>query len=65
MDTIVVEEIKENRWKEKEEKRLNRITDVGFVVGQTIQKVVEKWARAQFAIAWIPTIMKEVGNKFH
>jgi hypothetical protein len=65
MDMVVVEEIKEDRWKEREEKRLNKVTDVGFVVGQATQKVVEKWTKAQFATTWIPTIVKEVGNKFH
>jgi hypothetical protein len=43
MDVVVVEEIKEGRWKEREEKRLNKVADVGFVVGQATQKVVEKW----------------------
>jgi len=42
MDTVVVEKIKEDKWKKREEKRLNRVADVGSIVA--IQKVVEKWA---------------------
>jgi hypothetical protein len=63
MDTIVVEKIKEDRWKKREEKRLNRVADVRFIVA--IQKVVEKWAKTQFSTTWILTIVEEVGNKFH
>jgi hypothetical protein len=63
MDTVVVEKIKEDRWKKREEKRLNRVADVGSIVAT--QKVVEKWARTQFSTARILKIVKEVGNKFH
>ncbi len=34
MDKTTTEEIKEDKWKEEEEERLKRATNVGFVVDQ-------------------------------
>jgi hypothetical protein len=65
MDMVVVKEIKEDKWKEREEKKVNKVTNVGSIVGQATQKVVEKWTKAQFVATWIPTIVKEMDNKFH
>ncbi len=45
MDKVVIREIKENKRKEMKEKRLKIAVDVGFAMDQTIQKVVEKWAK--------------------
>jgi hypothetical protein len=42
MDKVVVDEIKEDRWKEREEKKLKKAIDVRSIVDQTTQKVVEK-----------------------
>jgi hypothetical protein len=36
MDKAIVEEIKEDKWKEREEKRLKRATNVGFTVDQVV-----------------------------
>jgi hypothetical protein len=65
MDMVVVKEIKEDKWKEREEKKVNKVTNVGSIVGQATQKVVEKWTKAQIVATWIPTIVKEMDNKFH
>jgi len=34
MEKTIEEEIKEDKWKEREEKRLKKATNVGFVVDQ-------------------------------
>jgi hypothetical protein len=36
MDKATIEEIKEDKWKEREEKRLKRATNVGSVVDQIV-----------------------------
>jgi hypothetical protein len=45
MDKATTREIKEDRQKEREEKRLKIVIDVGFVVDQTTQKTIEKWLK--------------------
>jgi hypothetical protein len=42
MAKVVVKEIKEGRWKEKEDKSLKRVINLGIATNRTIQRVVEK-----------------------
>ncbi len=46
-------------------KRANKITKLGTIVNKTTIRIVEKCVSAQFTTTWIPTIIKEVGDKFH
>jgi hypothetical protein len=46
MEKVVVEEIREGNWKEKEENRTKRTTKLGFAIDRTTQKCVEKRAKA-------------------
>jgi hypothetical protein len=59
MDKVATKEIEEDKWKEREEKKLKKTISVGFAVDWTIQREVEKWTKTQFAITWFPTIMKK------
>jgi hypothetical protein len=38
---------------------------LGTVVNKTVIKIVEKCVKAQVTATWTPTIIKEVGDKFH
>lgn len=64
MDKIVVEEIKEGRQKEREDKWLKKKVDLKIATDWIVQKAIEKCVKTQFVVAWIPTIVKEVGDIF-
>jgi hypothetical protein len=38
---------------------------LGIVVLRVAIRITEKRARAQFTVAWTPTTIKEVDDKFH
>ncbi len=38
---------------------------MGIVVDKKTIKIVEKRAKAQFIATWIPTIIKDVDDRFH
>jgi len=65
MDKAIVKEIKEGRWKEKEDQKLTKVIDVRIAKNWIAQKVVEKCMKTQFVATWILAIIREVGDKFH
>ncbi len=65
MDKVVVEEIKEGKINKKEDKQAKRVVELGIVVDKIVIRIVEKRAKAQSTTAWIPTTIKEVGDRFH
>jgi hypothetical protein len=48
MEKVVAKEIREGKWKEKEEKWAKWATKLGFVVDWIVWKCAEKFARAEF-----------------
>ncbi len=54
MDKVVVEEIREGKRKERKDKQAKIIAQLGTITNKVAIKIVEKCARAQFIIAWIP-----------
>jgi hypothetical protein len=54
------------------EKKINKINkqakiviELGIVVDKIATRIVKKRAKAQFTTTWIPTTIKEVGDRFH
>ncbi len=50
MENVVVEEIREGKWKEKEEKWTKQVGKLGSVANWATWKCVEKHARVEFII---------------
>jgi len=46
MDKAIVKEIIEDKWKEREERKLKRVIDMGSTMDRTIQKIVEKQVKS-------------------
>ncbi len=65
MEKIVVEEIKTNKRKEKENRQAKQTIELGSTTKWVAQKNDEKHARTQFIAAWTPTTIVEVGECFH
>jgi Leu/Phe-tRNA-protein transferase len=65
MDKEIVKEIKEGRWKEKEDQKLTKITYLRIATNWIAQKVIEKCMKTQFATTWTLAIVREVHDKFH
>jgi len=65
MDKAIVNEIREGRWKEKEDQKLTKVIDLKIATNWIVQKVVEKCMKTQFATTWTLAIIREVGDKFH
>jgi Leu/Phe-tRNA-protein transferase len=49
----------------KEGKKLKRTTNMGFIINQVVQTVIDKCAKIQFVATWALATMKEMGDKFH
>jgi hypothetical protein len=64
MDKAIVKEMKSRRWKKKEDKWL-RVVNLGTTTNWGIQRAIEKCAIVEFTTTWTPTMVKEVGDKFH
>jgi len=65
MDKAIVKEIREGRWKKKEDQKLTIVIDLKIATNWIAQKVVEKCMKTQFATTWTLAIVKEAGGKFH
>jgi hypothetical protein len=65
MDKAFMKEIREGKKKEKKEKRAKRVIYLGIVANRTTIKIVEKCVKAQFIVAWILIVVKEVDDRFH
>jgi len=65
MDKAIVNEIREGRWKEKEDQKLTKVIDLKIATNWIVKKVVEKCMKTQFATTWTLAIIREVGDKFH
>jgi hypothetical protein len=37
----------------------------GIATSWIVQRVIEKWVRSYFVVAWTLTTIREVGDKFH
>lgn len=46
MDKAIAKEIIEDKWKEREERKLKRVIDMGSTMDRTIQKIVEKQVKS-------------------
>jgi hemerythrin len=64
-DKVVVKEIKERRWKEKEDQKLAKVTDLKIATNWMAQRIVEKCMKTQFVTTWTLAIAREVGDKSH
>jgi hypothetical protein len=51
MDKVITKEIRVDKWKEREEKKLKTIVDMGSNMDQTIQRIVEKQTKKWFLAA--------------
>jgi hypothetical protein len=51
MEEASTKEIKENKWKEREEKQAKWITKLGSIVDRIARKCVEKHVRVEFITA--------------
>jgi len=65
MDKVVVKEIKERRWKEKEDQKLAKVTDLRIATNWMAQRIVEKCMKTQFVTTWTLAIAREVCDKSH
>lgn len=48
MDKVVTKEIKEGRWKEREDKWLKRVIDIGTTTNWVVHRIAKKCIRAKF-----------------
>jgi hypothetical protein len=51
MDKAITKEIRVDKGKEREEKKLKTIVDMGFTMDQTNQRIVEKQTKKWFVAA--------------
>jgi hypothetical protein len=65
MDKVAVKEIKERRWKEKEDQKLTKVTDLKIATNWMAQRVVEKCMKTQFVTTWTLAIAREADDNFH
>lgn len=65
LDKAMVEKVKENKWKEREEKQTKQTINLWTTTKWAKCKVANKWARGRFLALWFATTIKEVGNPFH
>jgi hypothetical protein len=65
MEKVVAKEIKEGKWKEKEEKQTKWATKLGFVANWVVRKCVKKCVWTQFITILTPIVVVEVCNYFH
>jgi hypothetical protein len=56
LDKAIAKEIKEDKWKEREERKLKKVVDVGSIMDRTIKRVVDKGSTMD------QTIKKVVGK---
>jgi hypothetical protein len=65
LEKAIVEEIKEGKRKEKEEKQVKRATKLGLIVNRTARKCAKKHVRTKFIIAWTIIVVTKMGDCFH
>jgi hypothetical protein len=65
MAKAIVDDTRECKWKEKEEKWFERAIKTLIIVERTIQRSIEKWTRATFIQDWSPIAIRDVGDQFH
>lgn len=65
MEKVVIEEIRVEKRKDKEDKQVKRIVELECATECATWKTVEKGARAQFTIAWTLAVVTEMGDYFH
>jgi hypothetical protein len=65
MEKVIAEEIREGKWKEKEEKQAKRVVELSFATNQAIRKCVKKGARAKLITTSTPTTIIKMGDCFH
>ncbi len=63
MDKVAIEEIKEGKWKEIEDKRTKRVSKLGTIANRATIKILGNHVKAQFTITWTPTTIKQVGDR--
>jgi len=65
MDREVAEQIQESRRKEKQEKQVRKTLTILIVAKKMVERKLVKQQQANFIRSWSPSIVREVGNKFH
>ncbi len=65
MAKVTIDDIKECKWKEKEEKSSKKAAKTFIVVEWTIPRSIEKQTRATFIQAWSLITIRDVGDQFH
>jgi hypothetical protein len=63
MGKVAIEEIKEGKWKEMEDKWTKRVPKLGTITNRATIKILGNHVKAQFTITWTPTTIKEVGDR--
>ncbi len=65
MDKKIVETIREQKRKEREKTKKKHVTISQNVADEVVQRLVEKWHRANFNKAWSTFAIKEACDRFH
>jgi hypothetical protein len=62
MAKVIVDEIINYKWKEKEERRPKRTIKTLIVVEHATPRSIEKWKSVMFMQTWFPIAIKDVGD---
>jgi hypothetical protein len=65
LDKEVIEEIKQQKWKGREDKRAQQVANSFTITKRIAQIFVNKWYKTYFIITWSIIAIKEVGDRFH
>ncbi len=65
MEKEIIEEIREGKQKEKENKWAKQLIELGSIANGTTWKTIEKCIRAQFITIWSPLVVVKMGHHFH
>ncbi len=65
MDKAIWKQIKEGRWKEKEEKCVWKSTNVMVEARWVIKRIAKKLARKLLALTWFVVVVREASELFH
>jgi hypothetical protein len=65
MDKAIRKQIKEGRWKEKEEKCVRKSTNVMAKARWVTKRITKKLARKLFVLTWFVVVVRKASELFH
>lgn len=64
LDRKIAKEIKQQKWKEREDKKAKWVANSLNVTEKVVQKLAEKHAWTNFTSTWFVITLRKVGDKF-